>query len=73
MYSRCLTSDPEESLQVIYNSTDDALEMKEGVLSFSNNVYTVSPSESSRPLAVYESPMTVDNHASEETRYDESL
>ncbi|XP_044163211.1 uncharacterized protein LOC122947728 [Acropora millepora] len=73
LYSRCLTSDPEESLPVIYNSTDDVLEMMEGVVSYSNNVYTVSPSESSRPSAVYESPMTVDNHASEETRYDESL
>ena len=73
LYSRCLTSDPEESLQVIDNSTDGALEMKEGVVSFSNNVYTVSPSESLRPSAVYESPMTVDNHAYEEIRYDESL
>lgn len=41
--SPCLICNPEDSHQVVNKSTDDAFEMKEGVLT-SNVMYGVSPS-----------------------------
>jgi len=41
--SPCLIRNPEDSHQVVNKSTDDALEMKEGV-SIGNVMYGVSPS-----------------------------
>ena len=59
---------PEGSHQVVNKSTDGALELKEGVVSFSNDIYGASPSKNSRLSAVYENPMSFDNHAYEELK-----
>lgn len=42
----CLTRNPEDIYQAVDKSTDGALEMKEGVVSFSSDMYGVSRSES---------------------------
>lgn len=66
--SPCSTNKPEDSHQVVNKSTDGALEMKEGVVSFSNDIYGASPSNNSRASAVYENPISFDNHAYEELK-----
>ena len=63
-----MTSNPEDTHQIVNKSTDGALEMKPGVVSFSNDVYGVSPPENSQPSAVYENPMSFENNAYEEIK-----